>query len=182
MTIVCLGWGSLIWNPDDLPIVGQWQNDGPELPLEFVRQSNDGRLTLVIDEDAKPLTTFWASMTPKTLGEAAEALRVREGRPHAKHIGRWPTAERSYPHQQVIADWAAKKNIEGVVWTALPSKFDNATDRKPSLNEAIAYLSALSGDQRAKAEQYIRCAPQPIKTAYRERFESELGWLPHEHC
>lgn len=181
MTIVCLGWGSLIWNPDDLPIDGQWQNDGPELPLEFARRSKDGRLTLVIDDDAKPLTTLWASMTPETLDEAAEALRQREGTVE-KYIGRWPSSVQIFPHQQIIADWARQRDIDGVVWTALPPKFYDDTNRKPSLDEAIAHLSALSGDQRAKAERYIRCAPQQIRTAYRERFESELGWLPHEHC
>ncbi len=180
MTIACLGWGSLIWNPDDLPIDGQWQKDGPELPLEFTRQSNNGRLTLVIDDDAKPLTTLWASMKSKILSEAAEALRLREGRPNPKFIGRWPSSDQTFPHQQIIADWAKQRDIEGVVWTALPPKFSGISDRKPSVDEAVAYLNTLSGDRRKEAERYIRCAPQQVRTAYRERFESELGWLPCE--
>jgi len=28
--IVCLGWGSLIWDHRDLPIGGGWRNDGPD--------------------------------------------------------------------------------------------------------------------------------------------------------
>ncbi|HOW68396.1 MAG TPA: hypothetical protein P5055_13320 [Candidatus Paceibacterota bacterium] len=50
MSIAILGWGSLIWNPRDLPITGDWQGDGPVLPIEFTRISDNGRLTLVIDE------------------------------------------------------------------------------------------------------------------------------------
>jgi hypothetical protein len=179
MTIVCLGWGSLIWEPKGLPIAGAWQSDGPELPIEFVRQSENGRLTLVIDDDAKPLRTLWASMTPVTLDEAAAALRLREGA-NEKYIGRWPSSDQTFLLQQIIADWARQRDIEGVVWTALPPKFQRTSHRKPSVDEAVAYLNSLSGDQRKEAERYIRCAPQQIRTAYRERFESELGWLPCE--
>ena len=49
--IVCLGWGSLIWRPGDLP-VGDWRDDGQEIKVEFVRESTDHRLTLVLDPDA----------------------------------------------------------------------------------------------------------------------------------
>ena len=47
MIIACFGWGSLVWNPADLPMVGDWQSDGPALPVEFTRKSNNGRVTLV---------------------------------------------------------------------------------------------------------------------------------------
>ena len=57
--IVCLGWGSLIWRPVDLP-VGDWRDDGPEIKVEFVRESTDHRLTLMLDPDADdPVTSPW---------------------------------------------------------------------------------------------------------------------------
>lgn len=52
MTIkcACLGLGSPIWNPGDLS--SDWMADGPYLPLEFARLSKDGRITLVVHEEA----------------------------------------------------------------------------------------------------------------------------------
>jgi hypothetical protein len=45
MRIACVGWGSLVWDPRDLPVKGAWRPDGPRLPIEFARQSDNGRLT-----------------------------------------------------------------------------------------------------------------------------------------
>jgi hypothetical protein len=53
MTIGCLGWGSLIRDQGKLPVRGTWQGDGPELPVEFARQSTNGRVTLVVTEGAR---------------------------------------------------------------------------------------------------------------------------------
>ena len=46
MKIAVLGWGSLIWDPKELDANNEWNNDGPFLPIEFARISNNGRLTL----------------------------------------------------------------------------------------------------------------------------------------
>ena len=59
MKIVYLGWGSLIWNTKGLKTKGEWQNDGPLLPVEFARVSRDGRLTLVLYPGAKKFRVQW---------------------------------------------------------------------------------------------------------------------------
>ena len=47
---VVLAWGSLVWDPRDLQTAAKFTANGPLLPIEFCRISDDGRLTLAIDE------------------------------------------------------------------------------------------------------------------------------------
>ena len=63
MKIACIGWGSLIWNSGVLKIRNKWYEDGPILPIEFSRISDDGRVTLIIDKSGTPVRTLWALMT-----------------------------------------------------------------------------------------------------------------------
>jgi hypothetical protein len=53
--IACIGWGSLIWDMRNLNVDGNWHADGPLLPIEFARQSRDGRITLVIVQGFAPV-------------------------------------------------------------------------------------------------------------------------------
>lgn len=85
--IVCLGWGSLIWRPETLPIRSGWSEDGPCLPVEFARQSRDGRITLVIVPGVRSVRSLWARMSVDRLEVAKEALRVREGNTAMRNIG-----------------------------------------------------------------------------------------------
>ncbi len=75
MIIACLGWGSLIWDTRTLPVRRQWFMDGPFAPVEFTRQSSDGRITLVIDRNAHPVRLLWAQMATTDLAHARESLR-----------------------------------------------------------------------------------------------------------
>ena len=59
MKIFFLGWGSLIWFPDNLSKKGEWYRDGPCLPVEFARISNNGRLTLVLYLYADRVRVLW---------------------------------------------------------------------------------------------------------------------------
>ncbi|HUG38316.1 MAG TPA: hypothetical protein VML54_15265, partial [Candidatus Limnocylindrales bacterium] len=57
--------------------------------VEFVRQSSDGRLTLVLLPTGTEVRSLWAPFSLDEVGEARKALGNREGlseKNHQKHI------------------------------------------------------------------------------------------------
>lgn len=177
--IACLGWGSLIWAPENLPIQREWFNDGPFLKAEFLRQSTNGRLTLVLDPSAQPVRSLWALMTSKDLDSAREALRIREGvltKNCEMHIASWSRGGIESDCIIELSAWAEARGINSVVWCSLPPKFQSVDGKVPTILEAVNYLAELTGPERDLAEQYIRKCPRQIDTEYRRQFESKLGW------
>lgn len=175
--IACLGWGSLIWDPQGLPIVPPWQTNGPALPIEFARVSSKSRLTLTITPGAELVTALWCPFSSIDIGEAAEALRIREGPTRRHWIGVWP-ARPGYAIDQDgrVGEWARQHGVAGVVWTALPPKFCDTEGRIPSLEEAVQFFRALPAAQRSAAEEYVRNAPSQIDTPIRRKLQQVLGW------
>lgn len=177
--IACIAWGSLLWEPGPLKLASGWRPDGPLLPLEFVRDSDDSdELALVLHEPAPPMPTWWALLDTTDLDAAREMLRQREKiRPeYPQWVGSIPN-----PHGPVdmrVSAWMADRGIDAAVWTALPAKFAKVSERAPSPHEAVAYLAGLQGEVRAHAEQYVRKIPKEIDTLYRRVFEERLGWTP----
>ena len=80
MKIAVLAWGSLVWDPRQLPYDGTWQRGGPILPIEFSRVARDARLTLVVDpNDGHDVVTRFTMSRRTDLGDAVADLRDREG-------------------------------------------------------------------------------------------------------
>lgn len=171
--IVCLGWGSLIWDINrPFDVKGGWQNDGPSLPLEFARQSQDNRMTLVIVDVGHHVPTLWAELDVASLGDAVTLLAKREDCRESA-IGRWPNnSQKLYPNQDAISDWATGKGLSGVVWTALQPGMKDNRGVLPSLAEVEAHLSGLGDAERDRAIAYIYKAPGQIATPYRSALEN----------
>jgi hypothetical protein len=182
MKIACLGWGSLIWDPRALPIQRRWFNDGPLVPVEFTRQSSDGRITLVIEPGAAPVRILWAVMLSPDLQPAREALRDREnitGSNWVSRIGSWQQGDNPPQSIPELPEWAKAHGLNAAVWTALGSRFD-AKEISPSADQVIEYLRQLTGKALENAERYIRCTPRQIDTEYRRRIEAAFGWSYRE--
>jgi hypothetical protein len=181
MAIVCLGWGSLIWCQKALPVRGEWQIDGPLLPIEFARESQDKRITLVVCNGVPPSRSLWVELNVPSLGLAKEVLAKREGvKPeNIRHsIGCWsPDASSNHPCREEIGLWAASRGLEGVVWTALKPRIREEY-RTPTEQEVVSHLAGLAGAKRDWSEEYIRLAPRQIITPYRTAIEQALGWTP----
>ena len=109
------------------------------------------------------------------LDSAVAVLAKREGA-KPKHIGCWPGSSGivATGEAAAVADWAVGKGLDGVVWTALPPKWNGETGCAPTTQEALAFLKAQGGD--SAAAEYVRRAPKQIRTPLRLIIEKELGW------
>ncbi|HEY8657804.1 MAG TPA: hypothetical protein VIL78_02145 [Hanamia sp.] len=194
MKIAILGWGSLIWNPINLQIDTNqenngWLTNGPMLPIEFARISRDGRLTLVIvPNEVNKIQVFYAFSKFLNLDEAILDLAVREGCGKNK-IGYYDkkkkkisdnfTADKFKNQRSEIENWTNDQDVDAVIWTNLSSNFKDKlglNDFKPM--DAINYLKYLSPDVKARAEEYIRKAPKVVDTPIRKEIELKLKWMP----
>ncbi|MGR3301299.1 MAG: hypothetical protein ACUZ8I_02235 [Candidatus Scalindua sp.] len=170
MNIAILAWGSLIWDKRELKISSDWSKDGIKLPIEFSRISQDGRLTLVIDEDYGTLVdTYWAISRSSGIEESIEDLRQREGTIN-KRIGfldlknKKKNSHLSEGLIDRIEQWANDRNLSAVIWTDLPSNFKEKQGVVFSIDNAISYLESLEGEIKEKADKYIEESPTQIKT------------------
>lgn len=179
MKIACIGWGSLIWKPENLLIRREWFVDGPFLGIEFARQSDNGRITLVITKDAKPLRTLWALMATDDLNKSVDSLRIREGISKERMGDKISTVtkeeETTHEIKLSVKNWLINLKLDAAIWTNLPARFDGV-ERVPTEEEIIKYLHALDVNKSALAEEYIRKAPRQIDTDYRRSIEREFGW------
>jgi hypothetical protein len=180
MTIACLGWGSLIWQPKNLKIQNEWFQDGPMLPIEFTRKSDKGkgRITLIIDNAAKPVRSLWALMTTNDLNEAKESLKEREGTNDIENIHSVITIEKpDTPIKTTIQKWLVSKDLNAAIWTGLSYSEKN---KRLTIDDVLEHLLKLNYIKGKQAEEYIRKAPKQIDTEYRRQIEKEFGWTPIE--
>jgi hypothetical protein len=176
MKIAILGWGSLIWRPGTLPLATEWRKPGPSLPLEFSRisRSRGGALTLVIDPVHGALVpTRFAASSRSNLEHAIQDLRSRE-HTEDENVG-YVDLEgeclncRAQPEAApTIGQWAARNGFDAVVWTDLPSNFEQHAGTF-SVVEGIRYLMGLREPNSGMARQYLLRAPLEIVTPLRER-------------
>ena len=184
MRIAILGWGSLVRDPGTLSIVGEWQTGGPILPIEFSRVSDDGRLTLVIDEDVGvDVPTRYVMSGLEDLDLAIADLQKREKAPTAKGVGfvcagggaQAKHAVARHPKSvERIRLWLADKAIDAVLWTAIGPRFKEKIGEPFSVEAAAKYLEGLREPARSLARDYFLNAPDDVKTPLRSKAR-ELG-------
>lgn len=174
--IVYLGWGSLIWDPRDLqPLIEGWRSDGPMLPVEYCRTSNNGRLTLVVTDSATPLQVLWTPLKTKSKADAIRSLKEREDC-KTSDIHFVDTSQDKFRKAHDFQAWMNLVGVSTVIWTALPPKFNDTNGQVPSAEEALTYLKSLKGNSLVLAKEYICKTPKQIQTKYRALIERELGW------
>lgn len=187
-----LAWGSLVWRPThcettlELRTPGQWEPDGPPLPLEFARISRDGSLTLVVVPDYPHLVTaLWSVSAFDDLDAAVRNLAAREcirtnlSSIHGVDQDGSPIGSVPMPIASTVHQWLRDHpaSPQAAIWTGLgtqPSRWrQRGYDDGFTPDNAIAYLRSLRDDQDHQAFEYLRRTPEQIKTPVRPRAEEE---------
>lgn len=145
------------------------------LRVEFARQSDNGRITLVVEPGSPEIRSLWAVMDTDNLDLAKSQLMAREGTKREDWVSAWAFGGPAPNAIPSLPGWAAARGVAGAVWTSLPTQFDkkNVT---PTADQVVNYLVGLEGVKRDEAERYIRRAPRQVDTPNRRRIEIALGW------
>jgi len=174
MKIAVICWGSLFWDKGSLKTLGDWKNDGPELPLEFCRISSHGkskeRVTLVLNESSPLCVTYWDMLLATDLKTARNNLRDREGVVtddiHTFTRNQNPLSAIAKQIETWLVD---HPEVDAVVWTGLESNWAQIRKKKFSSEDLVQYLDSKK-DSIAKIKEYFEKAPPQVQTAGREVF------------
>ena len=186
MKHMILGWGSLLWDETSFPLAlsSNWDSEGPSLPLEFSRVSKtrNGALTLVIDPaNGQECRSSFAESARRHLDDAICDLRCREGTV-VRRIGFVDLisgAQRSnaYPAlADTLRSWGEERGFASVVWTDLPSNFNEGDRGRFTVEAAAKYLRDLGPEGASCARKYISRAPLSVHTPLREHVENAEWW------
>lgn len=181
-----LGWGSLIWDLENLSphVEGPWRmREGPRLPMEFTRVSPKRKMGLVVCLDAHHgvgCATHAIASRRGRIQEVVGDLAARE-RALEDHIGRvclvTGTAAGATPQVvEAVADWCRATGRKGAVWTDLPSNFAEHLGEPFSVPRALSYLRGLAGENLDEAVRYIESAPAETDTPLRRHLATDPWW------
>ena len=150
--------------------------NGPILPVEFARISQDGRLTLVVlpgyEHQCK---VSWITSQHLTVEDAVTNLAAREGinPEHATSSihGVLATGDRLGNVLDEVADpvrtWMnTEPNLHASIWTGLGegTRWQEHGYDGFTVDNALDYLSGLRGDMRRSNAEYFAKALRSIRT------------------
>ncbi|SOH94767.1 hypothetical protein SAMN06273572_105191 [Monaibacterium marinum] len=184
MRIAILGWGSLIWDIENLEpfVTGDWQmSGGPALPMEFSRVSPKRKMGLAVclDPEVGALCATHVIRSTRTdVQQAARDLAARERAPMDR-IG-WATAQECFGRLPAVnsrvMQWCAQGDYDAALWTDLEPTFHESQGQDFTVLRAIEYLKTLRGEQIEEAYRYIQEAPPTTMTPLRRALQNDPWW------
>lgn len=182
-----LGWGSLIWDLENLAphVQGDWaMRTGPALPMEFTRVSAKRKQALAVCLDVVHGVGCVTNAIASVRDEVASVVKdlARRERAQMHHIGAvcLASGHANGTSPEIVAGvrhWCQSAGWAGAVWTDLPSNFADHLGEVFSIPRAIAYLRSLTGDSRDEAVRYIEQAPAATDTPLRRALGEDEWWL-----
>jgi hypothetical protein len=181
-----LGWGSLIWDMENLAphVRGDWaMGAGPALPMEFTRVSPKRKMGLAVCLDA----THGADCATHAIASAKDGIaavvtdlarreRAPEERIGAVCVVSGHTQGSSPQIVEGVRRWCLGVGWIGAVWTDLPSNFEDHLGEAFTVPRALAYLRTLAGDSLDEAVRYIENAPAATDTPLRRALANDDWW------
>ena len=184
MKIAILGWGSLLWDIENLApfVTGDWRmSGGPALPMEFSRVSPKRKMGLAVclDPENGALCATHAIQSTRTDVElSVQDLAARE-RASISRIG-WATTTDSFGRlpavNALVTQWCIEGDYDAALWTDLEPNFEQPPRDAFTVPRAIAYLKTLRGEQIEEAYRYIEEAPPTTMTPLRRALEQDPWW------
>lgn len=185
--IAVIGWGSLIWDLDDLApkVEGEWRmRAGPALPFEFSLVSRKRKMGLAVcldPENGDECPTHVIASRRADIHEAAQDLYLRERSPSVDFIGAFCARSgflrtRLTEVGETVRDWCAATGAAGAVWTDHESNYLDLQGEPFSVAAASAYLRGLTGESIAEAVRYIEFAPETTSTPLRRALAAKPWW------
>jgi hypothetical protein len=196
MKIGILGWGSLIWEPGILRVVGEWKVADLKLPLEFHCDPDSGETRLLIDLDRgeevpvrhiqSKLTDIDSAIYNFSHKLGIHKLGMMRNRVDNNNIGFIELKGDSYTYHSRLNDhwfdvklnyfdniykWIRTTSYDAVIWYEdNPHRFYR--DSKPMPD----HLVSLTGENLEEARTFIRNAPPEEDTPVRREMVKR-GWL-----
>jgi hypothetical protein len=186
MRIAIIGWGSLLWDLENLAphVVGGWSSGGgPRLPLEFSRVSPKRKLGLVVVIDpvhGVACPTSYIASARSSLDDAVNDLAARERAPterigHA-HLETGHINSSNLHLNKTLTTWLGDAQFDGCAWTDLPMNFNDHSSAEFSIDSALVYLKSLNPSSLEEAKRYIENAPGETVTPLRTALAENVWW------
>jgi hypothetical protein len=180
--IAIVSFGSLVFEPRNLKIQGQWNETGPIIKCEFSRISSNKRLTVVVDENNGSLVqSLWAESAFTNINLAIRNFREREGSDLNKisvlNVRTGEKSESCNRHQETsrtILNWAREEELDHVIWSGLGVRFLDAIGVRFNVENALEYLNTLEQPDKLNSIRYILNVHPNIQTNFRRAFNDRF--------
>ena len=116
------------------------------------------------------MSTYYAQSGSSDLMQAVEDLRKREGSPREMIGVASKTINNGRLGYEIIHAWAVDHGWDAVIWTGLPSNFEEKHHTPFTVKNGLSYLKSLGGDKRGAAIEYINKALGEVDTPFRRSF------------
>lgn len=157
-------------------MASEWFKDGPKPPIEFSRLRR-WRVRHCNLPQCITLPGLWAVLEFLSVEDAIRALGARKQIPDDRQDGIGILIPND-SEAGVLGQWARALQLEAVIWTALPPRFEDVEGLVLCLDLVHSYLKSLRGEMLEHAKYYIENVPEQIDTPYHRELK-KLGGLTH---